>query len=50
MLFYIVQVEFWVDLPAQMRLCLIFSKLWIPVNGTQRCDIELHDINRHFAG
>ena len=24
--------------------------LWIPVNGTQRCGIKLHDIHRYFAG
>ena len=24
-----------------------FVKLWISVNGTQRCGIELHDIHRH---
>ena len=27
-----------------------FVKLWIPVNGTQRCGIELHEIHRHSAG
>ena len=27
-----------------------FVKFWIPINGTQRCDIELHDIHRFFAG
>ena len=27
-----------------------FVKLWIPVNGTQWCGIELHDIHRHFVG
>ena len=30
----IVQVGFWVELPVQRRLCLIFVKLWIPMNGT----------------
>ena len=27
-----------------------FVKLWILVNRTQRCGIELHDIHRHSAG
>ena len=27
-----------------------FVKLWILVNGTQRCVIELHDIHRNSIG
>ena len=27
-----------------------FVKLWISINGTQWCGIELHDIHRHFVG
>ena len=27
-----------------------FVNLWIPVNGTQQCGIELHDIHRLFVG
>ena len=46
----IVQVEFWIELSVQRRLCPIFVKLWIPVNGTQRCGIELHNIHRLSAG
>ena len=46
----IVHVGFWIELPIQRRLCLIFVKLWIPVNGTQQCGIELHDIHRLSAG
>ena len=46
----IIQVEFWIELLVQRRLCPIFFKLWIPVNGTQRCGIELHDIHRLSAG
>ena len=34
MLLYDVQVRNWIELPIQWRLCLIFVKLWIPVNGT----------------
>ena len=36
----IVHVGFWIELPVQRRLCLIFVKLWIPVNGTQQCGIK----------
>ena len=50
MLWYIVQVGFWIELPIQKRLCPIFVKLGIPVNGTQRCGIELHDIHKHSMG
>ena len=46
----IMQVEFWIELPVQKRLCLIFVKLWIPVNGTQRYGIELHNIHKLSAG
>ena len=27
-----------------------FVKFWIPINGTQRCGIELHDIHKHSVG
>ena len=27
-----------------------FVKFWIPVNGTQWSNIELHNIHRHSAG
>ena len=27
-----------------------FVKFWILINGTQWCDIELHDIHRFSAG
>ena len=42
----IIQVGFWIELLIQRRLHPIFVKLWIPINGTQRCGIELHDIHR----
>ena len=29
----IVKVKFWIGLPVEKRLCPIFVKLWIPVNG-----------------
>ena len=31
----VVQVGFWIELLVQMRLCPIFVKLWISINGTQ---------------
>ena len=35
-----IQVVCWVELPEQRRLCSIFFvKIWIPINGTQQCDI-----------
>ena len=37
----------WVlDRTSRTKETPIFVKLWIPVNGTQRCDIELHDIHK----
>ena len=50
MLLYIVQVGFLIELPIQRILCPIFFELWILINETQRCGIELHDIHRHSAG
>ena len=48
---YIVrQVVYWVKLPKQRRLCLIFVKIWIPINRTQQCGIELPEIHRNFIG
>ena len=32
---YIVIQVVCVELPEQRRLCLIFVKIWIPINGTQ---------------
>ena len=46
----IVLVGFWIELPVQIRLCPIFVKLWISINGIQRCDIKLHDIHRLSVG
>ena len=46
----VVEVRFWIELSIQRRLCPIFVKLWILINGTQRCGIELHDIHRLSAG
>ena len=30
----VIHVVCWVELLEQMRLCLIFVKIWIPINGT----------------
>ena len=46
----VVQVGFWIELLVQRRLYPIFVKLWIPINETQRCGIELHDIHKFSAG
>ena len=46
----VVQVGFWIELLVQMRLCPILVKLWLPINGTQRCDVELHNIHRLSVG
>ena len=40
----------WIELLVQRSLCPIFVKLWILVNGTQRCGIKLHDIHKIFMG
>ena len=36
--------------PRTKKTLSNFVKFWIPVNGTQLCGIELHDIKRHSAG
>ena len=35
----VIQFVCWVELPEQRRLCPIFVKIWIPINGTQQCGI-----------
>ena len=35
----VIQVVCWVELLEQRRLCLIFVKIWISINGTQQCGI-----------
>ena len=46
----VIQVICWIELPEQRRLCLIFVKIWIPINRTQQCGIRLPEINRNSAG
>ena len=33
--YIVIQVVYWVELPEQKRLCSIFLKIWIQINGTQ---------------
>ena len=46
----VIQVVCWVELLEQRRLCLIFVKIWIPINGTQQCGIGSLEIHRNSAG
>ena len=39
-----------VELPEQMRLCPIFVKIWIPINGTQQCGIRSPEIKTNSVG
>ena len=48
--YIVIHVVYWVELPEQRRLCPIFVKIWIPINGTQRCGIGLPKIHRNSAG
>ena len=43
----VIQVVYWVELPEQRRLCPIFVKIWILINGTQQCAIGLLEIHRN---
>ena len=46
----VIQVVCWVELPEQRRLCPIFVKIWIPINGTQQCGIGSPKIHRNYTG
>ena len=46
----VIQVVCWVELPEQRRLCSIFMKIWIPINGTQQCGIGSPEIHSNSAG
>ena len=43
----VIQVVYWVKLLEQRRLCLIFVKIWISINGTQQYCIGLPGIHRN---
>ena len=45
----VIQVICWVELFEQRRLCLIFMKIWIPINGTKQCGIRSPEIHRNSA-
>ena len=46
----IIQVVCWVELSEQMRLYLIFVKIWIPINRIQHCGIGSPEIHRNSKG
>ena len=46
----VIQVVYLVKLPEQRRLCLIFVKIWIPINGTQQCGIGSPEIHKNSMG
>ena len=46
----VIYVVCWVELPEQRRLCSIFVKIWIPINGTQQCGIGSPEIHTEFHG
>ena len=45
----VIQVVCWVELPEQRRLCPIFVKIWIPINGTQQYGIVSPEIHRNYT-
>ena len=47
--YIVIQVVYWVELLKQKKLCLIFVKIWISINGTQQCGIRLLEIHRNSA-
>ena len=48
--YIVIQVICWVELHGQKRVCPIFVKIWISINGTQQCGIGLPEIHRNSAG
>ena len=48
--YMVIQVVCWVELPEQRRLCPIFVKIWIQINGTQQCGIGSPKIHKNSAG
>ena len=46
----VIQVVCWIELPEQKRHCPIFVKIWIPINGTQQCDIGSLEMHKNSAG
>ena len=48
--YIVIQVVCWVELSKQRRLCPIFVKIWIPINGTQQCGIGSPEIHMNSTG
>ena len=48
--YIVIQVVCWVELLEQRRLCTIFLKIWILINGTQQYGIGSPEIHRNSAG
>ena len=48
--YIVIQVVYWVELLEQMRLCLIFVKIWISINMTQQYSIGLPEIHKNYTG
>ena len=48
--YIVIQVGCWVELLEQRRLCPIFVKIWIPINGIQQCGIWSPEIHKNSAG
>ena len=46
----VIQVVCWVELPEQRRLCPIFVKIWILINGTQYSGIGSPKIHINSPG
>ena len=46
----VIKIVYWVKLLEQRKLCLIFVKIWILINGTQQCGIGLPEIHRNSSG
>ena len=46
----VIQIVCCVEFPEQRRLCPIFVKIWIPINGTQQCGIGPPEIHRNSVG
>ena len=48
--YIVIPVVYREELPEQRRLCLIFVKIWMLINGIQQCGIRLPEIHRNSVG
>ena len=48
--YIVIQVVYWGEFSERRRLCPIFVKIWIPINGTQQCGIGLPETHRNSVG